>query len=230
MANAPVFTADVEGPSTEKRRSGWQTCLIGCLIVGVILLVLAILVGVWVARNMRDWAAMGVTEVVRQGMAESQLPAQEQQEVMVQVERLATAFREKQITLEEVGVVAQKLAESPLMSLIGASMIEQQYLAKSGLSDEEKAEDSQILQRFIRGSIDGDITEERMDAAMVHVAERRNGNWELKQQLTDDELRAFFAEAKKQADEAGIPEQPADIDPSEEIKKIVVEALAAPAA
>jgi hypothetical protein len=117
-------------------------------------------------------------------MAESQLPAQEQQEVMVQVERLATAFREKKITLEEVGVVAQKLADSPLMSLIGASMIEQQYLAKSGLSDEEKAEDSQILQRFIRGSIDGDITEERMDAAMVHVAERRNGNWELKPLLS----------------------------------------------
>ena len=227
MADEHRFSADMPAPNGPvEGRSRWQSCLIGCLIVFVILIVLAILVGVWIARNMRDWAASGVTEVVRQGMAESQLPVQEQQEVMVQVERLATAFREKKISLEEVGGVAQKLAESPLMSLIGASMIEKQYLAKSGLSDEEKAEDSQILQRFIRGSIDEKIDEAGVDAAMAHVAERRHGNWELKPQLTDDELRAFFTEAKKQADAAGIPEQPTDIDPSDEVKKIVDQALA----
>jgi len=64
---------------------------------------------------------------------------------------------------------------------------------------------------------------------MAHVADRdARGRWKLRPTLTDDDLRAFFAEAKQQADAAGIPEQPADVDPSEEIKQIVDEALAAP--
>ncbi len=176
---------------------------------------------------MRDWAATGVTEVVRQGMANSQLPAPEQQEIMVQVDRVATAFREKKISLEQLGVLAQRFADSPLMSLIGASVIERQYFAKSGLSAEEKSAGSQTLQRFIRGAIDKKIDKAGIDAAMVHVAERDSrGQWKLRQTLTDEELRAFLAEAKQQADAAGIPEQPTEIDPSDEIKKIVDEALA----
>jgi hypothetical protein len=231
MANDHVFTAEVDGPTTEKRRSGWQTCLIGCLVVCVVLFVLAVLIGFWISRNWRDWTAGLATEGIRQGMSESKLPPQEQQEIMVQVDRVATAFRENTISNDQLGVLVKRLVESPLMSLMGASIIEQQYLAKSGLSDEEKAADSQILQRFIRGAIDEKINEAGIDAAMVHVADRdANQQWQLRQKLTDGELRAFFAEAKKQADAAAIPEQPAEIDPSEEIRKIIDEALAPPVA
>jgi hypothetical protein len=234
MADEHRFSADVEGPSVPTEgKSRWQSCLTGCLVVFVILLVIAILIGVWIARNARDWAATGVTEVVRQAMVDSQLPAQEQKEIMIQVERVTTAFREKKISLEQVGELMEKLAQSPLMSLVGATMIEQHYFAKSGLSDEEKATGRQTLQRFIRGSIDKKINQAGIDAAMAHVADRRggqDGDWEIRETLSDDELRAFLAEAKKQADAAAIPDQPADIDPSEEIKKIVDEALAAPQA
>jgi hypothetical protein len=111
------------------------------------------------------------------------------------------------------------------------SAIEKQYLAASGLSAEEKAAGMVSLQRFIRGTVDDKIKQPGIDAAMSHVAVRNpaGGEWKLKQPLTDEELRAFFAEAKKQADEAGIPEQPEKVDPSEEVRKIVDEALSAPA-
>jgi hypothetical protein len=229
MADEHLFTAEVAGAGLPaERKSGWRSCLTGCLIALVVLVVIAILVGVWIARNARNWAATGVTEVVRQGMANSQLPAAEQQEIMVQVDRVATAFREKKISLERLGELAQKLADSPVLSLIGASMIESQYFAKSGLNAEEKTVGSQTLQRFIRGSIDGQIEQAGIDAAMDHVAERdSHGNWELRHTLTDEQLRAFLAEAKSQADAAGIPEQPAEFDPSKEIKTIVDEALGA---
>jgi hypothetical protein len=228
MADEHLFSAEVAGANAPvERKSGWRTCLTGCLIVLVILIVIAILVGFWIARNARDWAATGVTEVVRQGMANSQLPAPEQQEIMVQVDRVATAFREKKISLEQLGDLAQEFADSPLMSLIGASMIERQYFAKSGLSEQEKTEGRQTLQRFIRGSIDGKIPKAGIDAAMIHVADRDSrGQWKLRNTLTDEELRAFLTEAKDQADAAGIPDQPDEIDPSDEVKKIVDQALA----
>lgn len=231
MANEHVFTADVDGAPTEKRRSAWQTCLIGCLIVCVVLFVLAVLIGLWISRNWRNWTADLATEGIRQGMAESQLDPQEQQEIMVQVGRVTKAFRENTISSEQLGNLAEKLVQSPLFSMLMTTAIEKQYLAKSGLSEQEKVEGSQALQRFIRGVVDEKIQQPGIDAAMAHVADRRpNNQWELRKTLTDEELRAFFAEAKKQADEAGVPEQPEQIDPSEEVRKIVDEALAGPAA
>jgi hypothetical protein len=231
MADEHRFSAEVEGPApTGEGKSRWQSCLTGCLIVFVILLVLAVLVGFWISRNWRDWAANVGTEGVRQLISESQLPAEEQQEVMIQVDRVGTAFRENKMSMEQVGKLMQMFAESPLFSMFGASMLEQHYFAKSGLSAEEKAAAHVTLQRFIRGSIDEKIPEAGRDAAMRYVATKDgNGNWQLRDELTDQEIRDFLAEAKKQADEAGIPDQPADVDVSEEVKKIVDEALAAPA-
>ena len=231
MADEHQFSADVaESSAPAERKSGWRTCFTGCLIVLVIVVVIGILVGFWIARHWRDWAATGLTEGIRQAVSSSQLPAKEQQEVMVQVERVAKAFREEKMSAEQLGVLAQKFVDSPLMSLLVASTLERQYIAKSGLNDAEKAEARVTLQRFIRGSIDDKIDKAGIDAAMAHVADRdARGEWKLRQTLTDDELRAFLTEAKKQADAANIPEQPAEIDPSEEIKKMVDEALAAPA-
>ena len=231
MADEHLFSAEVGGTTAPVgRKSGWQTCLTGCLVVFVILVVIAVLIGFWISRNWRDWAATGVTEVVRQGISNSQLPAQEQQEIMVQVDRITTALRERKISAEQVQVLIQKIVQSPLTSLMVTSTLEQQYFAKSGLSEEQKTEGRVTLQRFIRGAIDKKINEAGIDAAMAHVADRdAQGQWKLRPTLTDDQLRAFLTEAKQQADAAGIPEQPADVDPSEEVKKIVDEALAAPA-
>jgi hypothetical protein len=230
MADENRFSADVEGPApTGEGKSRWQSCLTGCLIVFVILVVVAILIGFWISRNWRDWAATAATEGIRQGISSSHLPAQEQQEIMIEVDRVAKGFRANTISGEQLGKLVEKLVQSPLMSLFVASTIDQQYFAKSGLSEEEKAQGRQIVQRFFRGAIDEKIGKAGIDAAMEHVATREGNNWKLRETLTDEELRAFLTEAKKQADAAGIPDQPADIDPSGEIKKIVDEALAAPA-
>jgi hypothetical protein len=231
MADEHRFSADVEGPGIPSdKKSRWQSCLIGCLVAFVILVVIAILVGLWIASNVREWAATGGVEVVRQMLNESQLPPEEQQQIMVQVDRVGTAFREKKLTLEQLGGLMEKFANSPLFAMFGASMLEKHYFATSGLSAEEKVAAHETLQRFIRGWIDKKIPEAGVDAAMKIVATRdHNQHWKLNEKLTDQQIRDFLVEAKKQADEAGVPEQPADIDVSEEFKKIVDQALAAPA-
>jgi hypothetical protein len=61
------------------------------------------------------------------------------------------------------------------------------------------------------------------------VAVRKSdGTWELQKQVSDEQLRSFFKEAKKQADRAEIAAEPEDIDPSDEFKRIVDEALLGP--
>lgn len=231
MADEHRFSADVDAAGgLVERKSGWKSCLTGCLIVCVILAVIAILIGVWIGRNVRNFAAFGIDEVFRQGMVTSQLPAQEQQEIMVQVERVSTAFRDGKMSYEQLGMMIQRITESPLIPLIEATSIKQNYIDKSEQSEEENAEDVATLRRFIRGALDGKINRTGFEVAISHIASQNpDKTWVLRRTLNDEQLRSFLAEAKKQADEAGIPEQPAAIDPSEEVKRIVDEALNVPA-
>lgn len=230
MADEHLFTADVGNQAPTSGRSTWKSCLTGCLVTLVVLIVIAILFGIWVTRNLRSWAATFATEGIRHGIASSQLPAEEQRQIMVQVDRVATAFREKTISDEQLGNLMDTLVRSPLMSAMVTATVGKHYFAQSRLSGEEKTAGEQTLQRFVRGVIDGSIDQAGTDAAMAHVADRdAGGDWKLRERPTDEDLRAFLAEAKKQADAAGVAEQPAAIDPSEEIKRIVDEALQPPA-
>jgi hypothetical protein len=120
----------------------------------------------------------------------------------------------------------QTFMESPLLGLVMASAAEQEYIDKSGLSDEEKEEARITLRRFLRGSIDRKIPQADSEAALQQIAMRQpNNRWQLRPSITDEQLKAFLTDAKMAADDAGVAEQPAPVDPSEEVKKAIDAAL-----
>ena len=209
-----------------RQRSTLQTCLLGCLIVFVVLAVLSVIVGLWIRNNWRGLVADFGSQAIKQGIDQTQLPPQEKQDINIQIDRLAEAFRTGQLSAEKLQRFVKKLAKSPLMTSIAASAIEVQYLAKSGLSKDEKAQATQTLRRFLRGVVDQKIDEDAVNTAMSHVAVRdENDSWKLKQKVSDEDLRKFLDVAKAAADKAGIPDEPEDFDPSDEMKRIVDEAL-----
>jgi hypothetical protein len=234
MASDPQFGAypnpsdphsfQVEEP--QRKRSFWQTCLIGCLGVLAVMIVLGIIAGFWVSQHWRGWAADVGSQVLNQGIDSSDLPQQEKVEVKEQVERVAKAFGEGKISNEQFSAIVKKLVESPLMPTFVVMAVERHYFDRSKLSDEEKAEGRKSLKRFARGAFDGKIKDKGIDAVMAHVADRKSGGgWEFRKSVTDEELRAALNEAKTQADAADIPAEPENIDPSDEVKRIIDESL-----
>jgi hypothetical protein len=218
------FQADV--PQRKKEKSALSTCLTGCLIAFAVVLIVGLIAGYWVWQNWRGWFANAGSEAIKQGIAQSQLAQQEKLEINVQVDRVADAFRTGKLSVEQLGAMMQKLADSPLMTSIVASTVEAKYLAKSGLSDDEKQQATKTLRRFLRGMVDHKIDEQGVNAAMEHVAVRgSDGKWNLREQVSDEDLRKFLEVAKSEADEAGIPDEPEDFDPSEEVKRVVDEAI-----
>ncbi|MCI0333365.1 MAG: hypothetical protein L0228_09100 [Planctomycetes bacterium] len=214
------------------KRRNWMTgCLLGCLAVIVVLLVLGTVATIWISRNWRDWVSTAASQGVKQAIDESDLPAEEKDQIKVQVDRVAVAFREGRLSNEQAARLMEKLTQSPLITAFVASAAEKKYLDGSGLSDEEKAEAKVTLQRFLRGAIDEKIDRRSIDAALGHVADKQpDGNWRFRNKVSDEELRAFLAEAKKAADDAQIPDQPAEFDPSDEVKRIIDESMSEPAA
>src|SRR6476469_10065818 len=98
-----------------RQRSLWQTCLIGCLGVLAVMVVLAVVVGFWISRNWRGWIADFGGQAINQGIDSSDLPPQEKVEVKIQVDRVAKAFRDGQISNEQASAIVKKLIDSPLM-------------------------------------------------------------------------------------------------------------------
>jgi hypothetical protein len=213
------------------RGKNWlKGCLLGCLGAVVVLLIVGIVATIWISRNWRTWFTAGATEAVHQAVDSSQLPAEEKNQIKSDIDRFFVAFREGQVSMEQFGQLVQKFVDSPLMTAFVASAVETKYLDASGLSDEEKAEAKVTLQRFLRGAIDNKINQQAMDAALRHVADKQSdGNWQFREKVSDAEIREFLAEAKKAADEAQVPEQPEQFDPSDEVKRIIDETMAAPA-
>ena len=230
MATAPSFDAGLDQPpSTPPQRSGWRTCLIGCLAACVVVVLVIAAVVFWISRNWHQLAANFGAQVMNQAINEMDLPEQEKGQMKAEVDRVVVALREGRISQEQLGRLLERMMQSPLVTTMMVTVIEREYLARSGLSDEEKAQARPTLQRFIRGSFDQKINEQETDAVLAHVSERGpDGQWELKDRVSDDELRAFLAAAKEAADKAGVPDQPEAIDPSDELRRIIDEALAEP--
>jgi hypothetical protein len=204
------------------RRSWLASCFMGCLFTLVVLALVAGIAAWWLWNNWRQVASDALSQAIMQSIDASDLPAQEKDEISAQVDRLAEAFRDGRVSAEQMGAIMQGLLESPLMTTLAASAIEKRYLAASHLDDDEQAAARQTLRRYLRAAIDGKISRRGMDAAMAHVADRqRDGGWRLRDRVSDDDLRAFLQEAKSQADDAGVADEPDDIDPSDEFKRII---------
>ncbi len=225
LDDAPRF--QIEEPDRPKRPRSWgQTCLIGCLSALVVVVLLAVIAGVWVSRHWRGWFAGVGAQVVNQGIESSDLPPQEKAEVQEQVERVAKAFRDGKISNKQAAAVVKKVVESPLMPALAVTTVDRTYFDRSALRDQEKADGRKTLHRFARGVFDGKIDDHGLDAVLAHVADRsQDGRWELRSKVSDDDLRAALSEAKTQADAAAIPEAPPKIDPSDEVKRIIDESL-----
>jgi hypothetical protein len=231
MATDQRFDPYGDQPEIDKPPRSWlSTCLIGCLVIAVVGLVVAVIVGYWVSQNWRDWTATAGAQGVMQAVNASDLPQQEKQEIELEVNRVAEAFRGGDISVEQVGMILERLSQSPLMASIMVSAADAKYINQSGLNDEEQAQARITVHRFVRGAVDGKIDEASVNSALEHIADRQQGGgWQLRDRVTDEELRAFLNTAKSEADAANIPAEPEVVDPSDQVKRLIDEALNEPA-
>lgn len=211
-----------EYTESQRRRSWFGSCLIGCGIFLALAIVLGLIAFGWLLTNWRGLAAKAGASIAHQQIDASALDAEEKSELKVQVNRVSEAFREGRLTERQVGEIFERLVESPLMTSLMATAAERQYFANSGLSEEEKAEGRRNIQRFVRGIIDDKIDEAQMNSVLMYIADRQeDGEWRLRQKVSDEDLRKFIAAAGEAADVAEVPPELPAIDPSDEVKKII---------
>jgi hypothetical protein len=231
MSDGSRFTIEDDmNYRADKPKRGWgRTCLVGCLWTGAVLAVVVTVLGFWIGRNWRDWVSSFGSQAMKETIKAANIPQQEKNELGVEIDRIAEAFREGKLSGEQVATIMSMIMKSPLAGAIAVAVADAQYFDASGLSDEEKTAGRVTLQRFTLGAIDGRIPEAKRDEVLALIGDKDGrGNWQLRDRVSDEELRAFLAKAQAEADAAGIEPQPAAVDLSDELKRIVDRALADP--
>jgi hypothetical protein len=194
--------------------------------VSLVLLIACGVGGWFVYQNTGKWVADATRAVVVQMVNDSDLPEEEKAEIKVQLDRVVEKYKSGEITLEQVGKVMEKLVESPVFATLIVKAAEAKYIDPSGLDDEEKAQARLVLQRIARGTVEKKIDPKTLEPALDHISHTDpQGNRQLKEHVSDAELRDFIAELKRVADAAQIPDEPYEVNFGAEIRRAVDEAL-----
>ncbi|MFN3152333.1 hypothetical protein [Bremerella sp.] len=218
----------VEEP--KKSGGGCTTAIIGCLVVCLVLAGVACGVGYYVYINIGVMAANLAETQLNAAIDEFDLPEDQKAGMKEQVSRVAQGYRDGDISMEQLGSVAENILESPAFTAVPVEIARSNYIEPSGLSDEEKADAKKQLQRIAQGAFEKKVSEEELKALLDgRIAdEQPDGNLQFRSEVPDEDLRDLIAAAKELADEKGVADQSFEIDLAAELKKAVDKALLGP--
>lgn len=213
--------------ATSTNSNGCLWGAVGCGILVVLLAVAAVAGIMWVKSKARQFGTDVAASAIKSGLTDMDIPGDQRKRIDARIDEVSQLFKDGVLSLEDVGRVFERLQKSPLLSSGMAMYFEQTYVADSGLSTEEKAEAEITARRFIRGAADGEISRDTTEAVLDEISEKdSDGNRQFPEQLADDELRAFLSAMSEAANEAGIPEDAAEINFADEFDRVIDAALA----
>jgi hypothetical protein len=247
----PQFTPPQPQPQPQPqyarpaRRGG--SLIMGVVLVGggiLMLLSLLIVAGVWYAVSSVDRWLVGLgREAIVAVVEDSEIPEQEQTEVIAQVDRVVAAYKAGRIDQDDLAAIFEQLDNAPVFVAMDLGGIEQDIVAPSGLSDDEQQQARRTLERAFRGVHErkieiadfyaalpagffyqSEFSAMRSEDELDNLAEQMEN--EEFQPATDDQVRKSLARLKQMADAAGIPDEPFSIDIGDEFKKVVDQVLA----
>ncbi len=209
---------------------------VGCAVL-LVIVVLAMAAGFWVALSWRGWAADASRKTFASLIEKTGLPDEQKQGMIAHVDSLASEFEAGTVSAGDLVSVVEEVSRSPIIPAAIVAAMYEGYVRPSTLSDEEKSDARIVLRRFARGVYEKSIPESAIGPTLEPISAPRDGSsvsigtgnteYHLKkpESVTPDELRAFIANAKAKADEAGVPGEVAEVDFAAELGKAINNAL-----
>lgn len=226
------------GRAVASRRGGASKVVVGCLVVLVLALGALVAGGFFVAQNWRGWMAsaveIGINETASQaGLAPSQLD-----EIKAQVGALMDDFRAGNVTLEQLGLVAEELTEGGDIIAMGVVQgVGTQYLGAVQLDEAAAASGRMAIQRFVQGLNDGSIESGALQSALAPLQDAAGQDvirisvndisMALKPpgRVTPEELQQVFTNLHEAATAAGVPTEVPPFDFAAHLREAIDRAL-----
>lgn len=222
----PHRISDETFESRKKPGSVWKYVAIGCLGIIVVSIILAVIAGAVAYKNWRSWSADFATSTSRKVINSSELPEDQKTRMITRIEAVAKDFKDGKLTVEQMGMIADRVSKSPMLNMGMVYFFEQQYLRPSGLTQEEKTQGRRTLERLARGVYEKSITKHEMETLTAPLMEARGGGRKrLRKHISDTELRDFLTKTATQVEVARIPDEPFAVDMADELDKVIDEVV-----
>jgi len=193
----------------------------------VVLIVLAAVAGGlgWIYRGkiiagIARWGMKGAVEA-------SNLEPKEKEGLRAAAERVFAKMEKGEFKKEDFQRLRGSFEQQPISKVIGAAIFKAKYLAASGLSPEEKQRGLLDIDRLVRGTVEGKVSQQEIEAVMANFPMQTgvSGMPDLPDSIPDLNVRAIVAEARKTSDAKGIPEEPYHVDIVQEANRWIDAAL-----
>lgn len=226
-------------PASKPRRSSVGKWVLGILLVlfGMFTLggILCVAGVYYVATNIDKWVVGIGREAIVAMINEASISATEKTEVIGQVDRVVTAYKERKINQADLEKALTELNETPAFKVLSLVGLDDQFLTSSSLSEEQIAAGRRSYQRALRGVYEGKFTEEELYAVLPIEADENDDDKTANQGgenirlvnnqgpkvAGDDEIRESLVKLKLMADNAGIPNESFQLDIGDEVKRVV---------
>jgi hypothetical protein len=214
----------------QSRPKSGPSWLAGVLLIGLGLFFffgIACSAGVWyVAKNIDKWIVTFGREAIVATIDDSDLPADQKKEIVIQVDRVVAAYKEGKLKQEDLQRVLGDLEESPAMQALVLYGIEDEFLTGTGLSEKEVQQGRRVFQRAVRGVYEGKINgDDFWEALPFEDEDIRPVSTKAVEKDEDAAVRELLVKLQGMADKAGIPDEPFEMNVAVEVKRLVDKAL-----
>jgi hypothetical protein len=227
----PAFGPPVQQQPPRGSGMKWLISLLLIFLGFVMLGGVLCIAGVWyVASNIDKWVVGIGREAIVAAINDSELPQEEKAEVITQVDRLVAAYKEKKIDQSDLERVMTELQDAPALQALALYGIEEEFLQGVSFPPAELEQAHRTFERALRGVYEGKINDEVFYAALPGFDDDQEvrlaaNNPALDEAAAEDDLRELLVKLKVMADNAGIPNEPFQLDIGDEVKKLVDRAL-----
>lgn len=201
------------------------SALKGCLIAVGIVIVLIATAGIIIGLNWKKWTVSMMQASVKTQLDATSLPQDQKDRIITKFEAVSNDWRDGKIDMPQLARVMDTLGQGPFVPLALVYAADAKYIKVSKIPEDEKVAARLALDRFARGIVEKTIPADETKRLMTYIEVSGTSNHQIKNVLTDEELRKFIAAAKAKADEAKVPEEPYTVNLADELDKAINQAL-----
>ena len=222
----PYDVSDEPYRPTPRKKSGCGGGCLGCSIA--LLLVFALITaGVYfVIANGKSIAANAASMTLTSLVADMKLPQDQEQRIVARIESLKQDYLDGNISNERLLLIVTHLQRGPVIGIGMVTFAERQYIDPSGLGEEAKVAGRHTLRRLARGIEEDLLGMQVLERVLAPISEQdAEGNWTLKDRVTDAELEEALKRAKLEVDTAKVSDEPYEPNVADAFDQAIEDAL-----
>lgn len=203
---------------------GWRVAGCGCVMAVLLAGMLLVGGGVFMAMNWRSILIMPLRHAMVQSVEQMQLPAEQKQGVIQEMERVFSSFRAGEITPDRMRRIASEVQDHPVFAIGVVHLFKTTVVQNSGLSEEEKSQARKHLVQLSRGLYEERIAWRDLSSLIEPLADAEQKDPTAGDR--DAQIRQVMERVQQQVQVAGIPEEQFQVDMVAETRRLVDRLLA----